>query len=134
MFVKIGAVVLFVQDLETCAAFYRDAFGLQVAFTDEVSVAFRMNDHDFALLKTDEARNMVGEAALGHGAEARHRMMLCADVEDVDASYEALIGKGVPFIKSPVDQPWGIRAAYLADPEGNLWELRHRFTPSTGNG
>ena len=45
-------------------------------------------------------------------------------VEDVDAAYATLEATGVEFTKAPVDQPWGMRAAYFRDPEGNLWELR----------
>jgi uncharacterized glyoxalase superfamily protein PhnB len=50
--------------------------------------------------------------------------MLCADVADVDAVYQTLTAKGVAFIKPPIDQDWGWRTAYFADPEGNIWELR----------
>jgi len=52
-------------------------------------------------------------------------VLLCAGVDDVDAEYAALTAKGLKFIKPPVDQPWGRRTAYFADPEGNLWELFH---------
>ncbi len=131
MFGKIGAVVLFVQDLDRCVAFYRDMFGLEVANTDDDSTAFRMVDHDFMLLKIPSAADMVGTAALGQPEIASHRMLLCADVEDVDAAYHDLTAKGLTFLKPPADQPWGIRATYLADPEGNLWELRHFFKAHT---
>jgi len=52
---------------------------------------------------------------------------LCADVDSVDTTYQALKAKGVQFIHVPKDQPWGIRATYLADPEGNLWEIRQQL-------
>ena len=50
-------------------------------------------------------------------------MLLAAGVEDVDAAYEALKAKGVTFLRPPTNQPWGLRTAYFADPEGNLWEI-----------
>ena len=50
-------------------------------------------------------------------------MLLAAGVEDVDAAYQTLSAKGVRFLRPPTDQPWGLRTAYFADPEGNLWEI-----------
>jgi uncharacterized glyoxalase superfamily protein PhnB len=32
--------------------------------------------------------------------------------------------RGVAFTKPPVDQEWGYRTVYFADPEGNIWEFR----------
>jgi len=42
---------------------------------------------------------------------------------DVDAAYEALVAKGVTVLRPPTNQPWGLRTAHFADPEGNLWEI-----------
>jgi lactoylglutathione lyase len=121
---KVNAVVLFVEDLERSMAFYRDTVGIDVVFSDDVSFAFSLEGQDFAIVKVSEGANMLNEAVLGVERGAGHRVMLCADVEDVDAVYQALTAKGVAFIKPPVDQHWGWRTAYFADPEGNIWELR----------
>jgi lactoylglutathione lyase len=126
---KIGATVLFVQDLEKCAAFYRDSLGFKVTFTDDVSVAYRVDDYDFVVLKVSAAVDMIGEATLSPQQVTGYRMLLCADVDSVDATYQSLTGKGVAFIHAPADQPWGIRSAYFADPEGNLWEIRQQLAP-----
>lgn len=48
---------------------------------------------------------------------AGHRIELCINVDDVDAAIAAL---GAPVAMAPVDQPWGERAAYVEDPDGNL--------------
>lgn len=71
-----------------------------------------------------------GESELGlgvlsdkgvHGRPLRpatgHRIQLCINVDDVDAALEAL---AAPVVMAPVDQPWGERAAYVEDPDGNL--------------
>jgi len=129
IFRKVNGVVLIVQDLDRCMAFYRDALGLPVTFSDPVSFAFQLEDQDFVLLTVPAAVEMMGEQAVSLNQEAGHRMFLCADVEDVDAAYKTLTAKGVAFIKPPKDQPWGLRTAYFADPEGNLWEFRHPLPP-----
>jgi catechol 2,3-dioxygenase-like lactoylglutathione lyase family enzyme len=127
MFSKIGATVLFVQDLDKCAAFYRDILGFRVTFTDDVSVAYKVDDHDFVVLKYSAAVNMVGESAILPDQVKGQQMLLCADVESVDDTYQALMAKGIQFIHAPADQPWGIRAAYFTDPEGHLWEIRQQL-------
>lgn len=122
---RIDAVVLFVQDLDTCMRFYRDALGVPITFNDDVSFAFRFEDQDFVLLTVAAAADMISPEAVSLGQSAAHRVLLCVGVENVDVVYEALTARGVSFIKPPVDQAWGRRTAYFADPEGHLWELWH---------
>src|SRR5512147_192259 len=118
MFQQIDATVVFVQDLEACTRFYRDTLGLQPVFSDDVSIDFKLGGRDFLLLKRSAAAAMVGAEAMGQVGGSR--VLLCAGVENVDTVYKAMIAKGVTFLKPPVDQPWGRRTAYFADPEGNL--------------
>jgi lactoylglutathione lyase len=124
---KINATVLLVEDLEKCTTFYRDIIGLKVTFSDDVSIGFQTKDQDFLLLKVSAAAQQISPEAVGLNQTGAHRMFLCAGVENVDADYQALMAKGVAFIKPPIDQAWGRRTAYLADPEGNLWELYHEL-------
>lgn len=105
--------------------FYEDIFDLESSYTDDVSAAYRMQDHDFVLLKPTAAAEMVGEGALSPGKEPAPRVLMCIGVEDVDATFKTLTAKGVAFLKPPKSQNWGRRTAYFADPEGNLWELWH---------
>jgi lactoylglutathione lyase len=120
---RIDATVVFVRDLARCTTFYRDTLGLQVVHSDPTSVAFHMEDEDFLLLEVGAAAHMLSEEALELKSEGSQRVLLCAGVEDVDAAYEALKAKGVRFLRPPTNQPWGLRTAYFADPEGNLWEI-----------
>lgn len=124
MISKVNATVLFVQDLDRSMAFYRDTLGLEIVFSDAVSFAFRMDGQDFALVQLSAGVAMLNEEVLAVEQGAGHRVMLCADVADVDAAYKTLTAKGVTFIKPPIDQAWGWRTAYFADPEGNIWEFR----------
>ena len=119
----VNAEVLFVDDLDRCQRFYRDQVGLAESFKDEASVGFRLEDQDFVLLKTANAVKMISEAALGLNQGAGHRVLLCAGSEDVDSVYDMLTERGIDFIKPPMDQDWGRRTAYFADPEGHLWEI-----------
>ena len=125
MFNRVTAVVLFVRDFEKCLTFYRDALGLEVAMHEPKFAAFKMHDQDFALNEISEAAKMVGleveDFEMQTGGAAR--VMLCTRVDNVDAVYEAYQTNGVEFTRPPVDQYWGVRAAYFKDPEGNIWEI-----------
>ena len=42
---------------------------------------------------------------------------------DVDTCHEELKAHGVEIFDPPVDQDWGHRTLYFADPEGNVLEI-----------
>jgi len=66
---------------------------------------------------------MVSSEPLDLQLAGSPRVLLAAGVEDVDAAYQMLSAKGVHLLRPPTNQPWGLRTAYFADPEGNLWEI-----------
>ena len=125
MFRKLMATELIVRDLATCTACYRDTLGLHVRESESTSnsVSFQMDNVYFFLLEAGGAAQMVSSEPLDLQLQGSPRVLLAAGVEDVDAAYQALSAKGVRFLRPPTDQPWGLRTAYFADPEGNLWEI-----------
>lgn len=44
-------------------------------------------------------------------------------VDDVDATCERAAAAGGAVVGEAVDQPWGLRQALIADPEGQRWEI-----------
>jgi len=125
MFRTLMAVELIVRDLAACTAFYRDTLGLQVRESESTatSVSFQIDNVYFFLLETAGAAQMASAEPLDLSIEGSPRVLLAAGVEDVDAAYQQLSAKGVRVLRPPTDQPWGLRTAYFADPEGNLWEI-----------
>jgi len=120
---SVDATVLFVRDLATCLTFYRDTLGLPVTESTPERASFHMDNVYFLLLEVSAAAHMIGEEANALKIEGGPRMLLAAGVEDVDVAYESLKAKGVTLLRPPTTQPWGLRTAYFADPEGNLWEI-----------
>lgn len=118
----IGAVTLFVEDLEAAKRFYRAAFGLPVAFEDDDSVVFEFGHTIVNLLKTTAARELVEPAAVA-GPEAGARLQLTIEVDDVDATCAELAARGVELLNGPMDRPWGVRTAGFRDPGGHIWEI-----------
>lgn len=121
---KIEAIVLFVQDLAGCTAFYRDTFKLQYQGSDANSANFLLEEGLYLILLSPAgATDLLGTQGNSLKTEGGPRGLLAAGVADVDAAYEALKGKGVTFVRPPTDQRWGLRTAHFVDPEGNLWEI-----------
>ncbi|HEY6542359.1 MAG TPA: VOC family protein [Ktedonobacteraceae bacterium] len=127
------ATELIVRDLARCTAFYRDTLGLEVRENESTpdSVSFQIENVYFFLLEASGAARMISEEPLDLKIEGGSRVLMAAGVEDVDAAYETLKTRGVTFLKPPTDQPWGLRTAYFADPEGNFWEINQPVRSKT---
>jgi catechol 2,3-dioxygenase-like lactoylglutathione lyase family enzyme len=64
---------------------------------------------------------VVGELS----ASAQDRVMFVSRVSDVDRAYAVCLAHGGRSVTEPTDRPdWGLRAAHVRDPEGNLVELQ----------
>ncbi len=131
---KIEATVLFVQDLDGCTAFYRDTFHLPYQGSDANSASFLLQEGLYLiLLSPSGAADLLGTEVQALKSAGGPRGLLAASVADVDATYADLQAKGVTFVRPPTNQPWGLRTAHFADPEGNLWEINQSI-PSQPEG
>jgi catechol 2,3-dioxygenase-like lactoylglutathione lyase family enzyme len=118
----ISAVTLFVEDLDATKQFYRDVFGVPLAYEDDASAVFDFGNTIINLLKATEAIELIAPAPVG-GADAGARMQFTITVEDVDATVEELRRRGVELLNGPMDRPWGIRTASFRDQAGHIWEI-----------
>ena len=119
---SIGAITLFVEDLDTTKQFYREVFGLPVTFEDADSAVFKFGDTLINLLKASAALELVEPAAVAD-REAGSRFQFTIEVDDVDATCAELIRRGVELLNGPMDRPWGVRTAAFQDPAGHIWEI-----------
>jgi catechol 2,3-dioxygenase-like lactoylglutathione lyase family enzyme len=118
----IGAITLFVDDLDASKRFYSDVFELSVHFEDDSSAVFNFGNALINLLKREAADELVAPADVapaGSGAT----MQLTLEVDDVDAIAARLTSRGVELLNGPMDRPWGIRTASFRDPSGHIWEI-----------
>ncbi|HET7627077.1 MAG TPA: VOC family protein [Bacillales bacterium] len=122
---RISHVRLLVPDVRECFLFYRDVMGLNVRYGDETTpfAEFQTGDINLALEPpmVDEPVTVIRNP---NGMSVNDQVAVIFSVEDIDAVYEDLKGKGVAFVKEPYDETeWNMRIAYLRDPAGNLIEL-----------
>ena len=118
----VGAIILFVEDLQRSKAFYHEMLGLDVEFEDDESVSFKVEGLAFIVLRVDRARvQLQGEPTATPRAGATAFLTTFSD--DVDALHARLVERRIHFFQTPTDQPWGMRTAYFKDPDGHVWEI-----------
>ena len=122
----INLITLLADDGPALAAWYRDALGFQpLGGKLEVYTEFEHEGVRFAVCSRSELSRLTGapsyqEARRGQAVELAFEV---DRPEEVDPAYAALIGQGATPVSSPQDLPWGQRAAFFADPEGNIHEV-----------
>lgn len=119
---RIGAITLFVEDLDAARHFYQQVFGLPLKFEDSNSAVFDFGNTIINLLKVTAAPELIEPAAVA-SREAGSRLQLTIEVDDVDAVCAELAARGVELLNGPMDRPWGVRTASFADPGGHIWEI-----------
>jgi catechol 2,3-dioxygenase-like lactoylglutathione lyase family enzyme len=119
---SIFAITLFAEDLEVAKQFYRDVFGLPVAYEDANSAVFDFGNTIINLLTATAAVGLIEPAAVA-SPDAGSRLQFTIQVDDVDAKCAELTARGVELLNGPMDRPWGIRTAAFRDPGGHIWEI-----------
>jgi catechol 2,3-dioxygenase-like lactoylglutathione lyase family enzyme len=96
-------------DLDRSRRFYRDIMGLAIyrefGPADNPGVVFFLGQ---GLLEVS-----------GHAATPAGRsVMIWLQVRDVQAEHATLAAAGVPIIREPVAEPWGLIEMWIEDPDG----------------
>ena len=110
---KVGYVNVFVTRFAEAVEFYRDVLGLPLRLQEPQFgyASFSAGAVSLALAETDDAADVGGHTGIG------------LVVDDIDAAYEELRGRGVEFDMPPTKQPWGGTLALFRDLEGNVFYL-----------
>lgn len=120
---------LLVVKFAECFLFYRDVIGLKVTWGHENdNYASFANQEEpevvLALFTRQAMAETVGADHLPTDTQAQDRVALVFEVDDVDVEADRIQARGIQLVAGPKDfQGWGIRSAYLRDPDGNLLEL-----------
>ncbi|MBM7772520.1 catechol 2,3-dioxygenase-like lactoylglutathione lyase family enzyme [Actinokineospora baliensis] len=98
-------VIIHPRDRDRSLAFYRDTLGLAV---------FREFPGGTVFFLGGGYLELSGQAV----TEANPDLALWLQVRDMAAAADELTGRGVEFLRPPRLEPWGLREAWLADPDG----------------
>ena len=112
--------VIFVRDMAAMRRFYEDVMGF--ALTRELSASwleYQLGDNTLALAEPSrtakDAPVPIGSASL--------QLAFKVPVADVDRCAGELMAKGIALLSPPTDLPFGHRAMFFRDPDGNLLEI-----------
>lgn len=129
-------VRLIVADFEGCFRFYRDVLGLRVTWGEEADgsasgyASFEIPGGSLSINDQSVVAPVVGFETREPGESVKDRAALIFEVESVDAEVARLRAFGVRFETEPTTYSgWGIRAAHLRDPDGNLIEINELLPP-----
>lgn len=123
---RIGHVALLVREYEEAIDFFVGTLGFELLHDDFmpeqnkrwVTVAPPGGNGSALLL----ARAANDEQARFVGNQSGGRVFLFLETDDFRRDYEALKGKGVEFVREPLEAPFGTVAVFK-DLYGNLWDL-----------
>jgi catechol 2,3-dioxygenase-like lactoylglutathione lyase family enzyme len=119
----VGYVVLFVDDLDPLIEFYAKKVGFPIRLRAEGYAEFAVEGAKFALLARSRMTEILGKEHTASPSPNAHQSAVTMLVDDVDRTFRELSGRGVPFLGSPADRPWGQRSVFFRDPEGHLIEI-----------
>jgi catechol 2,3-dioxygenase-like lactoylglutathione lyase family enzyme len=123
----------YVRDVEASVYFYTRYFGFVETFRTPTTgtpahVELRLGGLILGLASIESARST-------HGLDVSSgppRAEVCLWTADVDRVHTWLVGEGVPSLSSPHDFIGRLRAAWVADPDGNPVEIVANIESSAG--
>lgn len=115
--------VLAVHDLDLSGQWFRDVLGAELDDPDPGNWRFcRTADVTFMLGRCPD---VVPASELGD-----HSYVAYLHVDDVDGFYEHAVAAGAEVLKTPTDEPWGMREMALRSPDGHRFMLGHPIRPA----
>lgn len=125
---------LFVRDPARAIAFYRDALGAEVVerFEDPaigkvVHAALRVGPVLFSLAQEHEEYRSLSPETIGDSP-----VLLQIEVEDADATGDAMVRHGAEVVIPIDDRFYGKREGRLRDPAGHLWIVSQTIEKLSG--
>jgi methylmalonyl-CoA/ethylmalonyl-CoA epimerase len=127
--VKINHIALAVTDLERSLSFWKDALGLEVEKTEEISaekaiVSFlNIGDSKIELVQSTDPESGLGKYLEKKGPGIHH---ICIEVENIEQMVKQLKGKGIRLINEvPREKEDGRRYVFIhpESTQGVLIEL-----------
>ena len=120
----ISVVTLGVADVERSERFYMDGLGLRHARPPKGIVYFELAGTRLALFPRDDLARYAGvEPTPPGGFTGTTLSCNVGSRSEVDALTARAEAAGAAVVKAPETVSWGGYCAWIADPDGHLWEI-----------
>jgi catechol 2,3-dioxygenase-like lactoylglutathione lyase family enzyme len=121
-------VNFYVEDVEVSAGFYRESFGFTETFRTPadgppIHVELRLGGFTLGFASVDSLREVHGITV----SPGPPRAEVVVWTDDVDQAYAALTARQVRTLSAPHDFLGKLRAAWVADPDGNPVQMVMRL-------
>ncbi|WP_382304542.1 VOC family protein [Herbiconiux sp. UC225_62] len=120
---RLSVVTVGSRDLPKMRRFYTALGWQEVRGSDDDWAAYLIGGVLFALYPVEL---LAEEASADAAPTGWSGVTLACNVDsaaDVDAAFEAAVRAGATALAEPSTREWGGRSGYIADPEGNRWEI-----------
>ncbi|MFL6137234.1 MAG: VOC family protein [Frankiaceae bacterium] len=124
---RLSVITLGTRALPRMRQFYSGLGWTEVGGSTDDWAAFLLGGTVLALYPMDE---LMAEAVPDGSVSATDTgfsgVILACDVDSedqVDVAFQAAVAAGATPVAEPVAREWGGRSGYIADPEGNRWEI-----------
>jgi catechol 2,3-dioxygenase-like lactoylglutathione lyase family enzyme len=114
---KLALVTIVTANLESMRTFYQAVLQIEPQIYRGNYVAFTLETGILALWRQSECTEYGLDLARG---AANDRVLIELEVADVDREYARLKDLQVEWVQELTTQPWGHRAFYVRDPDGNV--------------
>lgn len=130
MSTRFNMLGIFVQDIHTMVDFYQHVIGLDIEWDGQGPYAeFKHEGIRFSMFERKMLPGLLGKEP-DYPTDLNGTFELAINVGDpkeVDRVYARIIDGGGKPVYPPRDEPWKMRSAMIADPEGNLIEIASDF-------
>ena len=123
---RLGWVIVYVEDAPAAAEFYERTFGLPGEFVSSSGTYAQLDTGStkLAFASYEEGEKNFDGGVRRAGADGPPPNVEITLVhEDVEAAYAQALDAGCEPLAAPEDKPQGQRVAYVRDPFGTLVEL-----------
>jgi len=114
---KLALVTIVTANLEQMRTFYQEVLQIEPQTYRGNYVEFALEAGTLALWRQSECE-VFGLAPM-RGA-ANHSFLIELEVEDLNGEHARLKGLQLEWVQELTTQPWGHRAFYVRDPDGNV--------------
>lgn len=121
---RLTIVGLGVNELSVSTSFYEEKFGWKKMESSNDNITFfQLNGILLSLYPRDKLAEDATVNPEGQGFRAFSLAYNTRTRDEVDELIHRLRSEGVEIVKEPQEVFWGGYSSYIADPDGNLWEI-----------